>query len=154
MKENYYKDKKSKHSRYWFFYFNDLDPCEYLRYYDGEEGCDLDNIEERVHGIVSQIDCVISGEEPAQDLKVLCKHMGGEYCSRHPTRVSNSKFVQLLDNAGHLREPMRRVLNVTMYLHEHLSRKRCRHFKTGGEFARYEDIVGVPRFPFETCSRR
>lgn len=85
---NMYRNPESQSSRRWFFYFNDLDRCEQLRYYDGKEGCEINvhgsstsdivvsqAIQKRVRAIADRIDCVVDTGDPAHDLESLCRQM-------------------------------------------------------------------------------
>ena len=67
-------------SRSWFHYFNDLDACSALRYYDGIDGCDLETLQGRIQRIASRIDCVVDTEDPDPDTQALCSIMRVKSC--------------------------------------------------------------------------
>lgn len=118
----------NENSRRLFFYFNDLDPCELLQYYDGVLGCPLHTIESRIATIADRIDCVIDSDDPDEDISKLCEMMGvKKKCPPFPYKNSNGKErYRQLQESEHITVAMERVVKVGRKLREALMEKRCR----------------------------
>lgn len=158
----WFKKTKSQQSRLWFFHWNDHDPCEVLRYYDGLNGCDLEqkSLEQRTLGIAKRIDCVVDTDDPDEDLWALCRVMGiedREKCPEYPNRRAKD-YRTLYDDLfaiPHIREVVKSSLRVTETLRDQFLKRRCRFLQLGdvGEGTLKEDVkLGAPpRWPYHGC---
>lgn len=157
----HFADPGSHLSRLWFFYWNDVDPCEQLRYYDGEEGCELDQrdgvmtaIEKRARAIADRIDCVVDTDDPAHDLDSLCRQMslGESECPQMPVlnvKKGNTLYDKIL-TFPHIKAVMMRTANVTIALRNALMKRRCRFLDDGSLTTPGAE---PPQWPFKGCNR-
>lgn len=157
----HFADPGSRLSRLWFFYWNDLDPCEQLRYYDGEQGCELDQrdgvmtaIEKRARAIAERIDCVVDTDDPAHDLDSLCRQMslGESECPQIPVlnvKKGNTLYDKML-TFPHIKAVMMRTANVTISLRSALMKRRCRFLDDGSLTTPGAE---PPQWPFKGCNR-
>lgn len=146
------KDPDNERSFIWFFHFNDYDPCEPFRYYDGIEGCDLTSLKERAAAIANRIDCVVDTDDPEKDYAALCKLMRlpRSRCPETPTKnVRAAKEYADLFQYRHLTEIMERVSRVYDVLRDALLERRCRFLVdgTGRTMPGFEE----PRWPGAGC---
>lgn len=129
-----YRDQSSKESRIWFFHWNDYDPCEQLRYYDGEDGCDMSGLPRRIKAIVNRIDCVVDIDDPIPDIKALCNVMklDDSTCPSFPqaNQQSHRSLYDDLLAIEHVRRVVERVARVTQMMRDQLLNRRCRFLGT------------------------
>lgn len=140
-------------SKRWFYYFDSLDPCEQLRYYDGHHGCDLVTISERIQRIVNRIDCTINTDDPDPDIKSLCQLMRLKKCPQYPKKyVRGVDFYGKLYESKHILPVMDRTMNVTNLFRKALLKKGCRNLVNGDELS----LEGIepPRFPTRRCGKK
>lgn len=156
-----YKKRSSSLSRLWFFYFNDNDACEVLRYYDGLERCeDGNDLLKRVDNIAKRIDCVVDTDDPVPDLKILCRVIGVDNidCPEYPNRRARARrdLYKDLYDIKHIRDVVQRSLRVTELLRIAFLKRRCRFLVTGnglGHGVLKQDVgAGAkPRWPVRGC---
>lgn len=139
-------NEKSSAARLWFFHWHDYDPCEQLRYYDGIPGCNLADIPSRAADIAARMDCVVDTDDPEPDLKVLCAEMRIEECPPFPRKNVKGDGYEMLFDAEHVGEALRRVLWVTKLLRKELRGRLCRDFDGVGIKG-----FGRARFPYKGC---
>lgn len=150
-----YMNPTSQPSRRWFFYFNDLDPCEQLRYYDGLEGCTITNspaLQKRVHAIADRIDCVVDTDDPGHDLLSLCSQMqmSDHECPKLLVENVNNghSLYDTMLTLPHIKSVMSRAVNVTVLLREAFLRRRCRFLENGSLTTPGAE---PPQWPFKRC---
>ena len=137
---------KSSTSRRWFFYWQDLDACEQLRYYDAIQDCNYDSLEQRIQDIANRIDCVVDTNDPQPDLDALCKAMNLHECPAFLNGNNRVVSYQPIFDELHLTHAMERVVNVSIALRKALMPRRCRFLpslSTPG--------MKPPNFPFRGC---
>lgn len=156
-----YSDPTSRFARLWFFYWNDRDPCEQLRYYDGLAGCGMRSnagLQRRARAIAERIDCVIDTDDPKKDLMALCRRMtlDDEECPRYrrgkSRRAERAKLYVELLNFTHIREAMSRHLMVATMLRDELAKRKCRLLDDDAEKALRTPRADVAQWPTKMCS--
>lgn len=157
-----YSDSKSRVSRLWFFYWNDRDPCEQLRYYDGLPGCAMKSItglQRRARSIAERIDCVIDTDNPRKDLAALCRRMtlDDEECPTYRRRRRRRKgdreeMYEKLLNFSHIREAVSRHLMVASMLRDELAKRKCRFLDDDSEIELRTPRADAPQWPTKMCS--
>lgn len=147
-----WRDPRSRPARFWFFYWNDHDPCEQLRYYDGQPGCHLPELRSRIARLAQRIDCAVDMDDPTADLDALCHAMHLDRCPPFPftnARPGTSTYDELLA-IPHVRAVMQRVLNVSDLLRHALLQRRCRflHVPHAISFGAFQK----PQWPYPGCN--
>lgn len=151
------KDPSSKPARRWFFYFNDLDPCEQLRYYDGLYGCNYETLGPRIQAIADRIDCVIDTDDHNADLGAICARVGlnetdGD-CPKWTVanRKRELKYYRKLLKVPHIVKVMERSVAVTAQLRNSFMKRRCR-FLDDPEVNLRTPGMEPPNWPFKGCN--
>lgn len=153
-----YKDPKSQLSRLWFFYWNDYDPCEQLRYYDGLYGCDLLTLSTRIRKISERIDCIVDTDDSQPDLKSLCHVMGlpDDQCPEMPNENigSHRTVFNIFIRIPHIRQVMQLTVNITTELRNAFLQKSCRHLNEQDHGLRFLKTPGMepPKWPYKGCA--
>lgn len=155
-----FHDPSSQTSRKWFFYFNDLDPCEQLRYYDGLEGCVYSKLDDRVRRIADRIDCVVNTDDSKADLVAICNKVGlnssangGGECPRMTiaNRKRDLKRYKELMKIPHIVKVMERTVYVTQKLTNALLKRSCRFFDDP-DIKLETPGMQPPNWPFKGCN--
>lgn len=145
-------DINSLTARLWFLYWNDHDPCEQLRYYDGQDGCDLATVPQRVADIARRIDCAIDMDDPGEDLSALCSVMKLPHCKEFPfvnSRSGGSAYDDIY-SISHVRKAVERVARVSAILRDAFIERRCRFLKVEGKL--HTDDAEPPKWPYPGCN--
>lgn len=145
-------DVDSLTSRLWFLYWNDHDPCEQLRYYDGVDGCDFATLHTRVRGIAERVDCAVDMDDPRDDIDALCTAMQLPSCEDFPyvnQRKGTGSGYDSIYEIPHVRRAVVRVERVSIMLRDALMERRCRFLGVGDKLA--VPGVGPPQWPYPGC---